>query len=58
VADIDTALMEQVLDVPKREREAHVEHHRKADDLRAGVEVREWRALDLPKMLLAHGMAS
>src|SRR6056297_1346059 len=41
VADVDAALMEQVLDIPQREREANVEHHRQADDLLARLEVLE-----------------
>ena len=41
VANIDAALMEQVLDVPKRKREPDIEHHREADDLGAGLEVAE-----------------
>ena len=41
VADIDAALMEQVLDVPKRKRKPDIEHHREADDLGAGLEVAE-----------------
>jgi hypothetical protein len=32
MADIDTALMEQILDVAQREREADVHHHRELDD--------------------------
>jgi hypothetical protein len=39
VADVNATLMEQVFDVPKRKREAHVKHHRQADDLRAGFEI-------------------
>ena len=41
VADIDAPLMEQVLDVTKRQRETDVEHHRQADDLFARLEVLE-----------------
>jgi len=36
VADLDPALVKKVLDVPKREREPHSEHHRQANDLGAG----------------------
>jgi len=42
MADLDTALMQQILDVPKREREPDVHHHRQADDLAARLEVLEW----------------
>ena len=38
VAHIDAALVQQVLDVAQRDRQAHVEHHRQAADLRAGLE--------------------
>ena len=33
VADVDASLEQQVLDIPKREREADVHHHHQADDL-------------------------
>lgn len=39
MANVDAALVEQILDIPKRQREANVEHHRQADDLGAGLEV-------------------
>src|SRR6056297_446378 len=42
VADLDTALMQKILDVPKREREPDVHHHRQTDDLAARLEVLEW----------------
>ena len=38
VADLDAALVQQVIDVPERKREADVHHHRQADDLGAGLE--------------------
>jgi hypothetical protein len=41
VAHIDTALVQQVLDVPQGQWRADVEHHREADDLWAGLEVQE-----------------
>jgi hypothetical protein len=41
VADLDPALVEQVLDIAQRQREANVEHHRQADDLGACLEVLE-----------------
>ena len=46
MAHIDATLVQQVFDVPKREREPHVEHHGVADDLWAGSEVAEWVRLD------------
>lgn len=41
VADIDAALMEQILYIPERKWEPHIGHHRKADDLGADLEVIE-----------------
>ena len=51
VADVNAALMEQVFDVPKRKREAHVAHHRQSDDLRAGSEISKWAAVCHPARL-------
>ena len=39
MADLDPALVQQIFDIPKRERETDVQHHRKADDLGTGFEV-------------------
>src|SRR6056297_9733 len=41
MADVDAALMEQILDVPERQREPYVKHHGQADNLRARLEVAE-----------------
>jgi len=41
MADIEAALMEQVLDIAKRERKAEVHHHSQADDFRAVVKALE-----------------
>jgi hypothetical protein len=41
VADLDAALVEQILNVPQREWEADVHHHRQANDLGARFEVLE-----------------
>ncbi len=41
MAHVDASLVQQIFDIPKREREADVQHHRKADDLRAGFKVFE-----------------
>jgi hypothetical protein len=41
VADIDPALMKQVLDVPQRQREADIHHHRELDNLWRRLEVAE-----------------
>lgn len=39
---LDTALTEQVLEIPKRDRKADAQHHRQADDHRTCLEVAEW----------------
>ena len=44
MADVDAPLVQQILDVPERQREPDIQHHRQADDLGAGFEVLEWRA--------------
>ncbi len=41
VAHVDASLVQQVFDIPKRERETNVQHHCKADDLGTGFEVLE-----------------
>ena len=41
MAYVDPALVQQILDVSKRKREAHVHHDRQADDLLARLEVLE-----------------
>jgi hypothetical protein len=40
VADVDAALLQQVLDVPQGQRKPDVGYHCPADDLGARVEVR------------------
>ena len=45
VTDVDAALVQQVLDVAKRQREPNGHHHRQADDLRTGLEKAKRRAL-------------
>jgi hypothetical protein len=41
VTDVDAALEQQILDVPQREREPHIHHHRGPDHLGRGVEALE-----------------
>ncbi len=41
MADLDPAFLQLVLDVPERQREPDIQHHRQADDLRACFEVTE-----------------
>jgi len=38
---VDAALVEKILDVPKRERVSNIHHYREADDLGTGLEVSE-----------------
>jgi hypothetical protein len=33
MADVDAALMQEILDIPKRKRKSNAHHHRQADDL-------------------------
>jgi hypothetical protein len=51
VADVDTPLSQQILDVTQRERISHVHHHHETDDLRRAVEisVRIAHGLKLPR---------
>jgi hypothetical protein len=49
VADLDATLVQKILDVAERQREADVEHHRQADDLGAGLEVPEGERLVIGK---------
>jgi hypothetical protein len=51
VADLDAALVQQVLDVPQREREADVQHNRQADDLGGRLEPLEEAGLGHVGML-------
>ena len=53
VADLDASLVEQILDIPQRERKPHIEHHRKPDDLGARLEVLERGAFCHSRTLLA-----
>jgi hypothetical protein len=48
--DLDPPLVQQVLDVSQRQREAEAEHHRQADDQRACLEVAEGGAWALRKV--------
>ena len=41
IADLDAALMQQVLDVAERQRETDVQHHRQADNFRATLKALE-----------------
>ena len=33
MADVDSALVQQIFDISQRERETNVQHHRQPDDL-------------------------
>ena len=41
MSNVDAALVQQVLDVPQRQRIPDVHHHREVDDFRRGLEVAE-----------------
>ncbi len=41
MAQVDASCVQQVFNIPKRERETDVQHHRTADDLWSGFEVLE-----------------
>jgi hypothetical protein len=51
VADRDTTLVERIFHVAQRQLKPNVQHHRKPDDLRAGLEVAEWGAFGHAKRL-------
>ena len=38
MTDFDAALVQKILNIPEQQREPDAEHHRKADELRAGFE--------------------
>jgi len=42
VADIDTALEQQVLDLAQRQRVPDIHHHRQASDFGRTIEIAEW----------------
>lgn len=46
MTDLDTPLVEKVLDVAERERVADVHHHRQADDLWARLDVAKGGTFD------------
>ena len=51
VADLDAALVQQILNVAQRERVSNIDHHGQADDFGAGPEVPEGAALGHPARL-------
>src|SRR5665811_1942529 len=50
MADVNAALMEEVFDVSKRQREADIHHHGQSNDL--------GRRLEVPKWAMGHGAAN
>lgn len=54
VANVDAPLVEQIFDVAKRQWKPDIHHHRKADDLGAGLEVSKRRALGHAESLRIH----
>jgi hypothetical protein len=51
VTDIDAALVQQVFNISKRERETHVHHHCQVDDFRRRLEVAKGRGFCHPQTL-------
>lgn len=49
MTDIDAAFVHKILDVPQREGEPHVNHHREASDFTAGLQVFERVAFRHPR---------
>jgi hypothetical protein len=49
VTDLDTSLVEQVLNIAHPQLDAGAEHHCQADDLGARLEVPEWERLVIPE---------
>ena len=41
VADVDSALEQEILDIPQAQREEDMHHHQEPDHLRRGVEIAE-----------------
>ena len=54
MADIDAALVKQILDIAQRQRKSDVQHHRQTDDLWIAVEVFERIAFRHPQRLRDH----
>lgn len=50
MTDVDSTLMEEVFDIPKRERKTNVHHDRELDNLGRRFEVPEWIAGHLVKL--------
>jgi hypothetical protein len=42
MADLDAALLEEVLDVAQGQRETDIHHDSQPDDFRTGLEVSDW----------------
>ena len=54
MAGVDATIVQKNLDIPKGQREPHIVHHRRADDLRAGFEIAKWGAFCHPVRLRNH----
>jgi hypothetical protein len=42
MADVDASLMQQIFDIAKRKWAPNIQHHCKADDLKARLEISKW----------------
>ncbi len=51
MADIDAPFMQQILNIPERQRKPDIHHHRKANDIRARFEIAKWIRFGHPTML-------
>ena len=54
MADVNAAFVEQVLNIPKRERKLDVQHHGQADDLGARFEIAEGAMIFHAENLFRH----
>jgi hypothetical protein len=46
MTDFDPALMQKILNIPERQGDLDVQHHRKADDVGTGLEISKWAVFD------------
>jgi hypothetical protein len=53
MADINAALVKQILDVPRWKRTPDMKHDRQTDDFLAGLEILEWIACRHASMRMA-----
>ena len=49
MTDFDPALIQKIPRIPERQGELGVQHHRKADDVRSGLEIPKWAVFVMPR---------